>query len=751
MYGNKQGLWLLLGCCVCLLNAAIPGPAIKDAWQPSAESSPPHVLEQQVDFPCRFSATVDRNYWDLSVDADWREFDGLQISFRVGRPEALRAVTLYIQTSGEWRSVSLPVAAGRQEIFIPFSDFEPAGDPGMLEKLSTVRLSPWKSENATDGGMISLYHLTPLKCRLLSVDPELSGSLNEAEWQYGLRLGGWLCRQFGDMGFPVARIPDGEAAARDLSRYELILLPYNAYPSSELLSALEAYVSEGGKLLISYSASEVLAGIAGFRMLGYRATPAAGTWHAIRFIRPGWPAPVVIPQPSTRNLIQVSPEEGGEVVAVWEDVSGRRQREAAVLISESAVWFSAVLTPEDSPAKKQMLAALVDELVPTLTMAETAVRKEAAQWLNELAESAGPQPDGLLEIERQLGAHAVFEAWQTLRELRRQWLMDLSGNFPAPVFSFRGLWDGTEALLSEEEWTKRMVFWRETGLTDVFVLAPRGSGNLIRPVRAASASGIRVHAWQICWQVTDLNPVTLRRYEREGRLQISSGGKVFPWLCPSHPENAATEVRRVLDLAGTPGLSGLHLDYVRWQNGVNCVCPYCRSSFADYLRRAPAWPEATESGKDHAAFLKWRALQIDHFVKKVQNVMHDQYPHLQLSAAVWPAVSDLIEPIGQDWSRWVGHEWLDFVVPMNYTNQAGVFRSWLEEQRRVTDNKTGLIAGIGYLTDESRLEVPEVMAQLQMAGEAGAQGFAIFKQSPEFEAALAPVLKKMYGKGVGDE
>lgn len=750
MYGNKQPgrfpVWVLIFCLAARIYAAGLADPVKD-WQAGPDTASARVVAEGIEFPFAFSASVDRNYWDLSVQADWSRFDGLSIRYRLENPQAVRAITLYLQSGDVWLSFYLPVTAGLQHVFIPFSRFEALAGPGDFSRISTLRLSPWRGEGIDESGHLTLFEISPIRTRILHVDPEEGGSLNAAEWQYGLQLSSWMAGQFSEMGFPVARFPDQEAAALDLSRFDLVVLPYNAYPSAALLKTLKKYVTGGGRLLVCYTASEELASLAGFRMKGHLPAPHSGSWQRMRFASERWPGPAEVQQPGTNNLILVAPGEEAEVLAYWADASGRRQLEPAVLRSETAVWFTAVLTPEDALTKQQMLAGLVDSILPELALPETAVRNAQQALLAQ----AGFKPDeksaAWAEVDALLRADKPFEAWAALMEVRSGMSQALAADFQAPAFAMRGIWDANETGRAEDDWPARMARYAEAGITDVFVHIPRASVNPIRPIRAAAAYGIKIHAWHICWQVSELSPTSLRRYEREGRLQVSASGEVFPWLCPSHPENQSSELRRVTQLADSRDLSGVHLDYVRWQDGVFCVCDSCKKSFTAYLKKTPKWPEVVQGGRDHAAFLKWRALQISGFVKKVSSVMKDQYPEIQLSAAVWPAVESVSGNIGQDWALWVKNDWLDFIVPMNYTDNLETFKNWLRTQHAITGRGMPLMAGIGYMADGSPLNVPQVLEQFRAAGEAGAKGFILFKQNAAFEQELAPVLKTIYGSG----
>src|SRR5690606_32135096 len=93
-------------------------------------------------------------------------------------------------------------------------------------------------------------------------------------------------------------------------------------------------------------------------------SPRKNNWSAFSFDDAEWRGPDKVVQANTDNLMVVPVTGDTRVLAWWEDGSGRRQREPAVALSDHALWFSSVLTPENEDAKRKMLAFALDRLKP---------------------------------------------------------------------------------------------------------------------------------------------------------------------------------------------------------------------------------------------------------------------------------------------------------------------------------------------------------------------------------------------------
>ncbi len=711
-------------------------------WQASPETPPAEQEESALLFPCEFSGNADRVYWDLSLSENWSGKDGLWVTFRLENVPSVRAITLYIKSGEGWYTNYLPIKEGLQSVFLPLKNFEKMDEPQGWDGVDGIRLSPWKGEGGK--GAVRLYGLKTVKSRILLVDPDAASSLNASEQTFGVERSAWLARQFGEMGIPSCRLTDATASSVNLRNFDCVILPYNAYPSSALLNSLASYMEEGGKVMVFYSASPELAESCGFSLQRYLRADSVQKWNAVQFTEEGWRGPGLVVMPA-RNLLPVSPGEAAEVLAEWVDRSGRRQKEPAIVLSDRAVWVSAVLPDDDGSAQRQMLAGLLDRLVPEIQAASTAVSHRMVNFSFDFPRTELPEETvrQLSEVERYLTAEQPFPAWNLLNEIDRQMNVAVAEHLQAPAFEMRGIWDATGQGLEPGNWEATLEVLEDAGITDLFVYVPRNSGNPIRAIRAAEGR-VAVHAWHICWALPEQSPATLRRYERENRLQISEAGEPMPWLCPSRPDNVESEIRRIQELAGSKGIRGVHLDYVRWQDNHPCACEACKKSFQKSLGKKADWPAALREGPQHPEFLTWRALQIELFVKKVSLVMKDVYPEILLSAAVWPSPEVSQKRIGQNWTHWNEKGLLDFIVVMNYTESMHNFKKWIVAQRKLVGRSAKLMVGIGVDSSESRLNPRQVLAQMVTASDLGANGFVLFQLNPSFVSELAPVLSKAY-------
>ena len=83
-------------------------------------------------------------------------------------------------------------------------------------------------------------------------------------------------------------------------------------------------------------------------------------------------------------------------------------------------------------------------------------------------------------------------------------------------------------------------------------------------VAAAHRHGLQVHVWKVNFNLGNAPREFVEKLRREGRTQVSAGGKATNWLCPSHPENFKLEVDTMLEVARMYAVDGLHFDYIRY-------------------------------------------------------------------------------------------------------------------------------------------------------------------------------------------
>ena len=158
---------------------------------------------------------------------------------------------------------------------------------------------------------------------------------------------------------------------------------------------------------------------------------------------------------------------------------------------------------------------------------------------------------------------------------------------------------------------------------------------------AAKASGIRVHAWMICFSATRGTAERMDIFQRKGWRLKATNGKYTEYLDPSLADVRLYVLSAVDEMQSRyPQLNGIHLDFVRW--GDSAIKPknaasYVSAFVSDARRRVkrPRW----------------------------------------LTTAVYGKYPQCVASVGQDWYGWLNSGIVDYVVPMDYTQSMPVLDS----------------------------------------------------------------------------
>jgi uncharacterized lipoprotein YddW (UPF0748 family) len=114
-------------------------------------------------------------------------------------------------------------------------------------------------------------------------------------------------------------------------------------------------------------------------------------------------------------------------------------------------------------------------------------------------------------------------------------------------------------------------------------------------------------------------------------------------------------------------------------------------------------------------------------------------PGIKLSAAVfrnWDVDSALLM---QDWKLWCERGYLDFVCPMDYTNNDGTYDTWVRKQKEWAGPAL-LCPGIGASSSHSSLSADQVIDQIDITRRHHSAGFIIFNYGQREAAELLPML-----------
>ena len=205
-------------------------------------------------------------------------------------------------------------------------------------------------------------------------------------------------------------------------------------------------------------------------------------------------------------------------------------------------------------------------------------------------------------------------------------------------------------------------------------------------IRSSSARprrkhGLEVHVWKVCFNLAGGPQDFVAQCVSQHRTQVSVRGRALDWLCPSHPDNQRLELDALVEVARKYRVAGLHLDYIRYPDEECCYCEGCRRRFeAASGRRVTHWPEDCFRGPRKEEYNDWRCRQITQLVEAVHREVKRIRPEMKLSAAVWGGYPDCRRTVAQDWPAWVRAGYLDFVCPMDYTDDDAEFAEWVRQQ-----------------------------------------------------------------------
>ncbi len=515
----------------------------------------------------------------------------------------------------------------------------------------------------------------------------LAVSIIAHEPGYYTSLANHIGRWLRDQDIPAKVVTPGEMPASLANEKIAFLVGFSKTTDAEF-KTLKSFSSRGGKLVVFYSSDTKLANLMGVKPTGYKAASYPGQWSRMNFRSKSPPGlPMSILQTST-NLQKASPIKGkSQVIATWADRTGKSTGDAAWLSSPNGWWMTHVLLADgDEQLKARLCAALAGGADPSLWSPAKAAAKTDAKFRSTRAYAAKQSP-------RKGEIHAVWE------------------------HSGCGLYPGN--------WPKTMQVLKDGHVTDLFVnIAGAGfahyasdvlersktfreEGDQLRAcLAAARGTGIRVHAWILCFTATRSSPEQRSKFERSGWILKNSSGKATEFLDPSNPAVRAHVLAAIDEIQRKYAVDGIHLDFVRW--GDSAVKP---KDAANHVSRFVA------DARRHVKRPRW------------------------FTTAVYGKYPMCIRTVGQDWRGWLDSGSVDYIVPMDYTEKPATFQELLAIQSDTRSHAQRTIVGIGVTANESRLDAREVIDQINMSRKRGFAGNALFDLDTTLEKDILPFLK----------
>ena len=226
-------------------------------------------------------------------------------------------------------------------------------------------------------------------------------------------------------------------------------------------------------------------------------------------------------------------------------------------------------------------------------------------------------------------------------------------------------------------------------------------------LRAAQGTGVRVHAWILCFNATRGVPKQLELFKTRGWRTKDRDGSLTTYLNPANANVRSYALSIVDEINSHYAVQGIHLDFVRWGHTAVKSADAARAvtQFVAEARRRVKRP-------------RW------------------------LTAAVYAKYPRCIETVGQDWVKWLDFDLVDYVVPMDYTESTSQFESFLRQHASRSVNARRTIAGIGVTSSESNLSAAQVVEQIRLARKYGLAGQSLFDLDTTLEQKILPALRK---------
>ncbi len=770
-------------------DASYPGvEAARMAWRPMGGTEPVGITNLQsrpaLRMPCVFAGReVERASWDHPVKLDLGAAAGVRLSLWCANSDPISHFSIYFKSGPGWYHAGFyPEASGEwSDLTIDKTTTTMEGNPTGWGQIESIRISAWCGISANTefflGGITEVGRLgldTPVA--VLRADSGSASGEGTSAADYAERM----CSELRRLGIASVVLSDLDATPERLATAKLVVLPYNPTMPDQVGQNLLGYLKDGGKLMVFYIVPPVLRdalGVAGGRHIK---APTPGAFARVRFEPGSIPgAPEAVEQQSWNiNEYETLPGKA-HVVAQWQDAAGKPSGHAALIASSNAVIMTHILLPGDAARKDRMLFALTGYLLPEVwsEASRSALEHSGAlsryrtfeETTNGILSLASTEPAktavAAAAVAREAaraairqGQHAlaIDQARASARHLQEAFCLAQKGEpgeFRAfwchSAFGVQGIdWEeavkrlatnGFTAVLPNMLWGG-VAFYPSEVLPVAAAVSTRGD-QIEACLKAAKRHGLQVHVWKVNFNLGSAAPPDfLEKMRRANRLQSNLEGKEEPWLCPSHPENQRLEVASLVELVRKYPVDGIHFDYIRYPDSSHCFCAGCRERFGARNPNLKHWPQDVLAGGPlRGEWLDWRRENITSVVRETSAQARQARPGVKLSAAVFRNWTTDRDSVGQDWKIWCQQRYLDFVCPMDYTDNNRVFENMVRQQVEWA-GPVPCYPGIGVSASASSFGVDKVIDQILITRKYRSGGFVIFNYGVPESGVLTPQL-----------
>ncbi|MFC1573890.1 glycoside hydrolase family 10 protein [Candidatus Latescibacterota bacterium] len=350
----------------------------------------------------------------------------------------------------------------------------------------------------------------------------------------------------------------------------------------------------------------------------------------------------------------------------------------------------------------------------------------------------------------------------------------------------RALWVVRDCITSHEK-VERLVGFADSLRFNVLFVQVRGRGDayyksyfapppennptipeefdpLDTVIQCAHKKGIEVHAWfnmYLTWSAPDVpssaqHPLNRhpewfmvsKKGDHMGRGPIESivservEGR---YLSPAIDSVRMYLSRIISEVIVNYAIDGVHLDYVRYPGRDYDFCGVIRNEYkrkfgVDLIDVIDGDQDIDPGLRFYEEWVHFRTHQIDRNVRDIARRIDLLDSDIRFSAAVKPHPDEAYYEFGQNWVGWLNEGIMDFVVPMSYYGENGMFDDVLKRSLNKVD-KRKIISGIGIYT----VNPSEAIRQVSLVRSKGLLGFCLFsyttfEQEPRYRNHLSRIL-----------
>ena len=617
--------------------------------------------------------------------------------------------------------------------------------------------------------------------KVVIVLPTAASQASDGDIQYARSIGKRFNRFLNSIGLTADALDEDALSDAQLKSRRMVVLPLNARITPKTANLLKDFVASGGKLFVTYNLPDTVASLLGLRQTSWLKQEAPGQFASVQLNAPEIrDLPTSIRQGSWNITVAEPTTPQTKIVGYWHSENGESTGLPALFVGKSGVFFSHVFLADDIQRKTQMLAALFGHLVPEFrqTFAKQAITAMTAightkdftalerfVQQSDVAEAnqaltAGADLMRRARTEYDNGDHNA--AITTARASRAEFSKAYFLSHTSVETEGRAVWNHSGLGAYPGDWNRAA---KELAAAGVNIILPNMAwagvahypseilphskiftqygDQIAQCVSAAHAHGLEVHVWKITWNLEGAPKDFVEKMRAEGRTQVSATGEALNWLCPSHPKNVLLELDSILEIVTNYDVDGIHLDYIRYPGSHACYCEGCRERFVRTLRKPiNEWPAEVlpKTGAYSEQYAEWRVQQITRLVRLIHKRAREADPEIKISAAVFGWYPGCITSIGQDWVAWAKSGYVDFVCPMNYTEDSDYFTELLTNQIALMPKKVPVYPGIGATASNSLLTPDAVVEQIYLSRSLGASGWTIFDYSVDISETVLPAL-----------